>query len=41
MEAAMEETEVPDLSAAVLRPFFRQVADFMRNRDESPGQRDS
>jgi hemoglobin len=35
MDAAMEETGVPDLSVAVLRPLFRQVADFMRNRDES------
>jgi hemoglobin len=36
MDAAMEETGVPELSVAVLRPFFRQVADFMRNREE-PG----
>ncbi len=35
MDAAMEETSVPDLSASFLRPFFRQVADFMRNREES------
>lgn len=34
MEEAMEETAVPDLSAAVLRPLFRQIADFMRNRPE-------
>lgn len=38
MDAAMDETAVPDLSAAVLRPLFRQVADFMRNRDESSAQ---
>jgi hemoglobin len=36
MDAAMEETEVPELSVSVLRPLFRQVADFMRNREE-PG----
>jgi hemoglobin len=34
MDAAMEETGVPELSVSVLRPFFRQVADFMRNREE-------
>ena len=34
MDAAMAESSVPDLSVAVLRPLFRQVADFMRNRDE-------
>ena len=41
MDAAMEETGVPDLSAAVLRPLFRQVADFMRNREEEAPQRHS
>ncbi len=34
MEEAMAETGVPDLSVAVLRPLFRQIADFMRNREE-------
>jgi hypothetical protein len=34
MDATMEETAVPELSVSVLRPFFRQVADFMRNREE-------
>ncbi len=37
MEGAMEETGVPELSAAALRPFFRQIADFMLNRDEAAG----
>ena len=32
MEAAMAEVAVEEAHAAVLRPFFRQVADFMRNR---------
>lgn len=36
MDEAMQETAVPDLSAAVLRPMFRQIADFMRNRPEPP-----
>ena len=36
MDAAMEETGVPELSGAVLRALFRQVADFMRNRAEGP-----
>ena len=36
MEDAMTETAVPELSAAVLRALFRQVADFMRNRAETP-----
>lgn len=35
MEEAMTETAVPDLSVCVLRPLFRQIADFMRNRDDS------
>mgnify|MGYP001323143372 CR=1 FL=1 len=34
MDEAMAETGVPDLSVAVLRPLFRQIADFMRNREE-------
>ena len=34
MDAAMVETEVPELSLSVLRPLFRQVADFMRNRED-------
>ena len=38
MEAAMEETGVPELSVAVLRALFRQIADFMRNRVEGPAQ---
>ncbi len=38
MDGAIEETGVPELSAVVLRALFRQVADFMRNRDESPAQ---
>ncbi len=32
MEAAMEETAVSAEARRVLRPFFAQVADFMRNR---------
>ena len=39
MDAAMEETGVPELSVSVLRPLFRQVADFMRNREEPGAQR--
>jgi hemoglobin len=34
MGQAMEEAEVPEEAAAVLRGFFAQVADFMRNRAE-------
>ena len=37
MEGAMVDTKVPELSAALLVPFFRQIADFMRNRDEPAG----
>ena len=32
MDAAMAEAAVPEDIAAVLRPFFFQIADFMRNR---------
>ena len=38
MDGAIEKSGVPELSASVLRALFRQVADFMRNRDESPAQ---
>ena len=38
MDAAIEETGVPELSVAVLRALFRQIADFMRNRAECPAQ---
>ncbi len=34
MGAAMDATEVPAPSRAILEPFFAQVADFMRNRVE-------
>lgn len=34
MTAAIEETQVPEDVAAVLREFFSQIADFMRNRQE-------
>ena len=34
MDAAMVESGVPELSISVLRPLFRQIADFMRNREE-------
>lgn len=37
MEGAIVETAVPELAAAALRPFFRQIADFMRNREEPAG----
>jgi hemoglobin len=37
MDGAIEEAAVPELAAAALRPFFRQVADFMRNREEPAG----
>lgn len=36
MRAAMEETEVPQSARDFLDPFFRQVADFMRNVPENP-----
>jgi hemoglobin len=32
MEAAMEETGVPEAARGFLDPFFAQVADFMRNQ---------
>ena len=32
MDAAMEETGVEPAHASILRPFFAQIADFMRNR---------
>jgi hemoglobin len=34
MEAALKETGVPEEEAGVLREFFAQLADFMRNRQE-------
>ena len=34
MESAMDETGVEPAHAEILRPFFRQIADFMRNRRE-------
>lgn len=34
MGAAVEECAVPEPAATVLRAFFAQVADFMRNREE-------
>ena len=34
MEGALQETEVPQEEAEVLREFFAQLADFMRNRQE-------
>ncbi len=34
MDAAMAEAEVKPEHAAILRPFFAQIADFMRNRQE-------
>ncbi len=33
MDAAMEDSAVSEAARAVLRPFFAQVADFMRNAD--------
>jgi len=33
MDEAMEESQVPTEARDLLRPFFAQVADFMRNRD--------
>lgn len=33
MDEAMAETDVPSEARDVLRPFFAQVAEFMRNRD--------
>lgn len=32
MDAAMDETGVPESAVELLKPFFAQVADFMRNR---------
>lgn len=32
MDAAMDETDTPSSVRELLRPFFAQVADFMRNR---------
>jgi len=34
MGSALEECAVPEPSASVLRAFFAQVADFLRNREE-------
>lgn len=34
MGAAMDEVEVPEAARGELDPFFAQVADFMRNREE-------
>jgi hemoglobin len=36
MVAAMVEVGTPETARAFLYPFFAQVADFMRNRPESP-----
>jgi len=35
MSAAMDETRVPSPSREMLDTFFRQTADFMRNREET------
>jgi hemoglobin len=32
MDAAMEEADIEPSHIAILRPFFAQIADFMRNR---------
>lgn len=36
MAAAMDDAEVPVEARLWLEPFFRQVADFMRNQPENP-----
>lgn len=38
MGVAMDETRVPSPSREMLDTFFRQTADFMRNREETAGE---